>query len=169
MGQIGRLGGPMEALISSPESLDRDSWTTPQWLTDLLPYVDLDPCSNVRSTVRANRTYRLDRGEDGLALPWNGMCFINPPYSDVLPWARKGIEAESIGFLVNADSSTAWWREMTRYCRLMFLFAKRIQFTPPPGVRASTNSKPQALVCDEAFWDACSPELVRFGQLWRRV
>lgn len=68
---------------------DRDCWATPKWLTDLLPSVDLDPCSNAQSTVRALRTYDLSRDEDGLRLPWFGSVYVNPPYSDVTPWADK--------------------------------------------------------------------------------
>lgn len=42
-------------------------------MTDLLPEVDLDPCSNPQSTVRLARPGKalsLEAGEDGLAHPW---------------------------------------------------------------------------------------------------
>jgi hypothetical protein len=45
--------GAVIAELSLPVSTDRDSWATPPWLTELLPEVDLDPCSNNRSTVKA--------------------------------------------------------------------------------------------------------------------
>lgn len=159
--------GPVAA-----ESADRDSWCTPAWLTALLPHVDLDPCSNARSTVRARRTYDLVRGEDGLALPWFGMVFVNPPYSDVLPWAWKlqdERELRSAGYLVNADSSTRWWHALRLLLPLRFDFDKRIQFDAPPGVKRSGNSKPQSLLLDETFWNACDPALQQHGTLWRRA
>lgn len=43
--------------------------------------IDLDPCSNEHSIVNPIRDYQLDRGEDGLVLPWFGRVFVNPPYS----------------------------------------------------------------------------------------
>lgn len=165
--------------------LSRDAWCTPAWLTALLPLVDLDPCSNGRSTVRARRTYAMERGEDGLALPWFGMVFVNPPYSDVMPWAgrlakvyRGGWDAmkwptmdgaSSAAFLVNADPSTKWWHTLRSVLPLRFDFNRRIQFVPPPGIKQSSNSKPQALLCDEQFWKACNPGLAQHGTLWRRV
>ena len=44
---------------------------------ELLPLVDLDPCSNPRSTVRARMTMSLEAGQDGLAAPWVGSVFVN--------------------------------------------------------------------------------------------
>jgi len=42
--------------------------------------IDLDPCSNEWSLVGAAHTYSIDRGEDGLSLPWFGRVWENPPY-----------------------------------------------------------------------------------------
>ena len=150
---------------------DRSSWCTPEWLTAILPHIDLDPCSNARSTVRARQSYAIERGEDGLVLPWSGVVYVNPPYADVMPWVLRAESPDvtACGFLVNVDSSTAWWKRLQQTKPLVFLFSKRIQFVPPPGIRASTNSKPQALVCDEAFWLACDPALSAHGTLWRRL
>jgi hypothetical protein len=155
---------------------DRDSYCTPSWLTVMLPEVDLDPCSNSRSTVRARKTYSLERGEDGLRLPWRDAVFINPPYSDVYPWVDRlwncydrSEGVTSAGFLVNCDPSTKWWKVLCSVLPVRFDFDKRIQFDPPPGVTRSSNSKPQSLLCDEAFWNACDPALAKFGTLWRRA
>jgi hypothetical protein len=38
----------------------------------------------------------------------------------------------------------------------------------PPGIQPSTNNKPQALVCDAAFYEACDPLLTAYGDLWRK-
>jgi hypothetical protein len=158
---------------ASEQASDRDSWCTPPWLTELLPLVDLDPCSNPRSTVRSRRVYDLARHEDGLALPWFGAVFVNPPYSSVLPWAmkmqREYQRVTSAAFLVNADPSTRWWHVLRSIFPLRFDFNRRIQFVPPPGVKQSSNSKPQALLCDEQFWRACDSRLAQHGTLWRRV
>lgn len=148
----------------------RDCWATPKWLTDLLPAVSIDPCSNAQSTVRADVTYDLSRGEDGLARDWFGVVYVNPPYSDVKPWAEKLLGSHAVtaaAFLINVDPSTAWWKLLTERLPFALMFHKRIQFTPPPGVKPSTNNKPQALLMDRAFLSMCSPELLAMGVLWR--
>lgn len=152
---------------------DRDGWCTPKWLTDLLPHVDLDPCSNDRSTVRAKVAYSLETNQNGLELPWFGLTFVNGPFSDLLPWAEK-LQCEirhiyGAAFLVNTDSSTQWWRLLARLLPCRFDFSKRIQFDPPPGVQPSGNSKPQTLLCTETFWRECDEGLAALGVLWRRA
>lgn len=150
----------------------RDGWCTPQWLCDLLPEVDIDPASNARSTIRAKIACDLHRGDDGLVIGWHGLVWVNGPFSDLMPWVEKlHREIRNIygaGFLVNADHSTTWFRVLSRLLPLRFDFSKRIQFVPPPGVTASTNSKPQTLLMTETFWAECHEDLRQHGTLWRR-
>lgn len=129
----------------------RDSWTTPDWLTSLLGRFSLDPCSNERSAVSADRHVCLP--EDGLAISWKDHdVFLNGPYSDLLPWAVKCAEARSVIALVNHDHSTEWYRAFGRSgLHWEFKFNKRIKFIPPPHIRQSSNSKPQSLLCT---WNA---------------
>lgn len=165
----------------------RDCWTTPRWLTDLLPKVTLDPCSNLRSTVRAKRhivssgdpywnnfhdidgTTQWEQG-DGLAVSWkNRSVFVNPPYSKIMPWARKAADARAFIFLVNLDPSTKWMKELRESGgHFRFEFDKRIKFVPPPRIRQSSNSKPQALICNEAGMLMIDEDLKQHGQWWQR-
>jgi hypothetical protein len=46
----------------------RDSACTPKWLAELLGKFDLDPCSNPRSHVQAQKRLMLESGDDGLWL-----------------------------------------------------------------------------------------------------
>ncbi len=154
---------------------DRDSWCTPKWLTDLLPHVSLDPCSNPRSTVSAQETYSLESGKDGLTAPWfRGSVYVNPPFSSILPWASKLCErnpCDPAAFLVNVDPSCTWWRVLTSRLDCALMFSKRIQFDPPPGITPSTNSKAQALIMNEPFLAMCNSGLLNLGTVWqsRRV
>jgi hypothetical protein len=130
-----------------------DEYCTPRSLTELLPQVQLDPCSNLRSTVKAKRTYSLEKKLDGLKLPWTGSVFVNWPYSDPMPWAAKTIAELDNGHCTDAiilcklDSSTEWWKVITQ--RLspnaieelpdtldLWLFNDRIQFDEPPELVA---------------------------------
>ncbi len=48
--------------------------------------IDLDPCSNPHSIVSAGEAWELP--VDGLALPWFGRVFCNPPWSEYGVWAH---------------------------------------------------------------------------------
>jgi hypothetical protein len=116
-----------------------DSYCTPRWLTGLLPTVDLDPCSNPRSTVKARRTYSLEKRLDGLQMPWTGSVFLNFPYSNPLPWAQKLTVEREAGRCVEAivlcklDPSTEWWRVLLGGgAPDVWMFERRIQFDEPP-------------------------------------
>lgn len=64
-------------------SMASPDWQSPPWLVELarhtLGVIDLDPASDVEANeiVRAGRIYTKE--DDGLALPWFGNVFINPP------------------------------------------------------------------------------------------
>lgn len=116
-----------------------DSYCTPAWLTGLLPPVDLDPCSNPRSTVRAKRTFSLEKRLNGLQLPWAGSVFLNFPYSNPMPWCYRLIDELASGrctqaiVLCKLDPSTSWWKVLTGFGQPeLWVFDKRIQFDEPP-------------------------------------
>src|SRR6266853_968221 len=56
--------------------------------------------------------------DDGLAQPWDGVCWMNPPYGKTIgQWMRKAYESAQAGAtvvcLVPARVDTRWWH---RYC-----------------------------------------------------
>lgn len=122
-----------------------DSWCTPKWLADALGPFDLDPCSNERSHIHATR--RIQLPEDGLATPWDGSVFCNPPYSAPLPWCERlaGYDLPWVA-LVKLDTSTAWWRVLMASGAQWAPFRERLRFEPPAGVAASSNNFCSALV-----------------------
>ena len=153
----------------------RDSWRTPKWLCDLLPEVDLDPASNQLSHVRARRSCCLERGEDGLRVPWNGSVFLNGPYSYMLPWVDKARKWMGSGMdrflcLVKVDPPTRWWKMLTArhygHRVHMWLFDKRLQHEPPPRIRPSTNNFPSALVEWRAHDSRALSALDSVATLW---
>jgi hypothetical protein len=115
-----------------------DAQCTPRDLALELGTFGLDPCSNPRSHIRALRTYQLERGEDGLSLPWtlggNTPCsvFVNGPYSDPLPWCER-LRAHEAGWcaLWKADFTTEWWRQLMASGAMWAPFRKRLTFEKP--------------------------------------
>lgn len=151
-----RVSGEEAGDDQEPEpevEIDRDTWCTPKWLTDAIGPWDLDPCANERSHVQASREFRLDeRGEDGLFMASKvdakHRVFINPPYSDVLPWIEAYAHTRFC-FLLKFDPSTEWFATLMQHTKLvLFPRGTRVQFEAPEGVpadKAKANQFPHAL------------------------
>jgi uncharacterized protein (DUF433 family) len=157
--------------IAAAVAFSRDSFCTPKHIADLLPVHDWDPCSNPHSHIRALRRCCLEHGQNGLEVVWNGVLWCNGPFSNLMPFVEKLAQSPAVtaaGFLVNVDSSTAWWRRLTEQLECIFFFDKRIQFDPAPGVKTSTNNKPQALIAHRAYLDLCDPKLFELGSTYER-
>lgn len=145
------LSGCSGVVLPSTDEPDRDTWCTPKWLADAVGEFDLDACSNERSHIRSRAVYRLADGDDGLrdaaSVPPSWRVWINPPYSagQVIRWVRAYRHTRFV-FLVRLDPSTEWFGEMYAASEaLMVPRGKRIDFEPPPGVKASSNPFPHVL------------------------
>jgi hypothetical protein len=138
--------------VTDPDDIDRDTWCTPRAIALAVGPVDLDPCTNERSHIIAARTFRLDRGQDGLKLARyvskNTRTWINPPYShgNVIRWV-KAYRHTRFTFLVRFDVSTVWWSELWGFASYLCTPKDRVMFEPPPGVEEPPGSPfPHALL-----------------------
>lgn len=161
---------PVNALGGSGEPA-RDEWCTPAWVAEMIGRFDLDPCSNARSHIRATARYSLDDGDDGLALAAKvaptARVFVNPPYSagSVAKWV-SAYGHTRFCFLLRFDPSTEWFCVL--YARSLLVAiprGRRINFEPPPGVRASSNTFPHALFY--ARPEDATPAVLRACIAWR--
>ena len=97
---------------------DSDNYATPiKFMAQLENefQFDLDPCP-LRSEI------------DGLQIEWNGNIYINPPYSNIEPFIRKGIDeikanrATKCVYLIPIRSDTKYWHD------LVLKYASEIRF-----------------------------------------
>src|SRR5689334_4639149 len=114
----------IDALLSN----ESEEWYTPPVYIEaarkVMGKIDLDPasCAKAQRTVKATKYYSLERGENGLMLPWPGRLWVNPPYCKVSGksnqeiWSSRlisqyvaGITTEAI-LLVNASTETVWFQ-----------------------------------------------------------
>jgi phage N-6-adenine-methyltransferase len=123
-------------------------WATPP---DLFDWLDrqfsftLDACA---SADNAKCCHYFTRKENGLAQPWTGRVWCNPPYGRVIgQWVQKAWEstqsgaAELVVCLVPARVDTSWWHEYCDRGEVRFLRG-RLRF----GGAGSSAPFPSALV-----------------------
>jgi phage N-6-adenine-methyltransferase len=75
---------------------------------------------------------------DALATPWRGLwmgwAWLNPPFADIGPWARKcaetGSRRQPIAFLVPAAVGANWFRDFVDGRALVLFLNGRLKFMP---------------------------------------
>ncbi len=132
--------------MSNPlHSSESSQWYTPPRIVEIareiLGEIDLDPASHevANTIVRASRFYDGING-DGLALPWAGRVFANPPYSkkDGGPiglWVGKLLaeytegDVDAFALVVNATPDREWFVRLHRAPNVMIaLLPERVSF-----------------------------------------
>jgi hypothetical protein len=94
-----------------------DNYATPKWLLEILFPTGkyFDPCPL--------------GGSGGLESEWplEIPVFINPPFSNPLPWVRKGAEHPGeVVMLLQVDPTTKWWTYSDRF--KVTLIGSRLHF-----------------------------------------
>ena len=133
-----RLAAANHAVSDDPD-YDGDEWYTPAEYIEaarrIMGSIDLDPasCDEAQEVVKA--AYYYTKQDDGLAMPWFGRVWLNPPYSTPLirQFVTKLIEEHNAGniteavILTNNSSDTAWFHDLL--CRYPACFTRgRVQF-----------------------------------------
>jgi len=110
-----------------------DKYETDSWIKAMFPLDDVtwfDPCPI---------DYHPDTHDDGLTMNWVAECskhwavgaFVNPPYSNPLPWVQKAIEENKNGLtvvmLLKHDSSTEWYRSLHEASARMLMVNRRLK------------------------------------------
>lgn len=124
----------------------------PPDLVRRLGHFDLDPCTPLdRKWDTADRHYT--QADDGLAQPWAGRVWMNPPYSDIGPWVQKMAAHRDGIALIFARTETSWWqRHVWPAADSVLFIAGRIEFVRADGKPGgNTAGAPSALVAYTPF------------------
>ena len=142
--------------------MGKDEWLTPPEILKALGPFDLDPCSPVnRPWPTASEHYTVE--DDGLALPWRGRVWCNPPFGrEAVKWLRRMAEHGNGVALIPARTETAMFFEAVWGAAHSVLFLKgRPHFHHVSGERAPFNSG--APICLVAYGGAQNLNTCRLG------
>lgn len=96
-----------------------DMWATPQDFFDRLNTVfrfNVDVCA-LPDNAKCDQYFTPDM--DGLSQPWQGVCWMNPPYGrEIGKWVEKAFKSAkehgaTVVCLLPARVDTRWWHD---YC-----------------------------------------------------
>ena len=163
-----------DAMFSSA----KDDWNTPASLLVLvrqLGAIGLDPCSNAGSIVGAKVEWRLDHGDEGLALPWTGygLTYVNPPYgAGIIDWVAKGATEFTAGIacenelvvLLPARTDTRWLQRWAAQADAICFLRGRLRFLGAPSSAPFPSCVAYWGPRVQSFIDTFAPEgrVVRF-------
>ncbi len=112
-----------------------DEWYTPPGIFDALGLTfDLDPCAPVGGVpwIPARRSLSID--DNGLAAPWKGRVWLNPPYgAQTGQWLGKLADHGDGIALVFARTDTVWFQQSAPRADALCLISGRIRFFDADG------------------------------------
>lgn len=139
-----------------------DSWSTPfpLWEEILKRYypansIVFDPCPN-RDRILPG-TFVTPLPSDGLAFPWEDRFFVNPPWSDITPWAHKALLSGQVGiFLIPTRTDQRWFQEVGPCVKLVHLGGRVNYINPATGTtqvidKLTGKLKPGAISCPSSL------------------
>ena len=126
-----------------------NEWYTPEDHLEVarkvLGGIDLDPASSALANERVGAARYYTQEDDGLAQPWSGRVWLNPPYSQpaIAQFAEKLVSEWEAGkvsaaiALTHNYTDTAWFHRLANACKAICFTRGRIGFISPEGKKAA--------------------------------
>lgn len=171
----------MDAYISSSQSTE---WYTPRAVLDaviaVLGAIDCDPASNP-PPYNVPAAVHYTAAENGLAQPWPGRVFLNPPYGKgkaLVPWMRYLLQELALGrcsaavVLIPARTDTEafqvlWQLDALCFVRGRLKFNQSRNSAPFPSVLGYAGPDPDRFAGRFAPWGEVLPLWrLRAPQVW---
>lgn len=124
-----------ERLLVGYRNTGEVEWYTPRDIIErvrrTMMGIDIDPasCDDANQHICAQRHYT--KSDDGLAHPWNGTVFVNPPFSDIQAFTDKFIAEAKCGnmtagcFLADSLGQPNWFMDLLGFCNAFFVYTER--------------------------------------------
>lgn len=142
-------------------------WETPQALFDVINSVcnfEVDVCAT-HENAKCAKYYTI--ADNGLLQPWDGMCWMNPPYGRAIAdWMCKAYQESrkpgtAVVCLVPARTDTEWWHRYSMAGNILYLRG-RLKF----GGHKNSAPFPSAVVLlggNMALWSRLQQQLTAQG------
>ena len=125
---------------------NKDEWLTPPYIFEALGHFDLDPCQPMNPPwFIADSFYNIEL--DGLARPWHGFVWCNPPYGKQTPkWLAKMAEHNNGIALIFARTDTRMFHDYVFNADAILFLKGRLSFYDVTGKKGGTAGAPSCLV-----------------------
>lgn len=125
-------------LFSTPQQqVTTDDYFTPPWLFErMAAEFDVDVAAPPGGVPWIPTATYLTQADDGLAQDWHGVVWMNPPFSNPLPWIRRFIRHNNGIALV--PTSNGKWQDELWNSQLSWVTLPAIKFHTPTGPARGT-------------------------------
>ena len=151
-----------------------NEWYTPAPLIEaarrVMGKIDLDPASSAvaNEIVRATKFYTEE--DDGLAQPWEGRVWMNPPYAQPfitqfchrVAWFYERGEVTEAIVLINNASETAYFQALMAFTGAICFPRSRVRFWHPD--KKSAPLQGQAIIYLGSQHEKFCEEFAEFGR-----
>jgi phage N-6-adenine-methyltransferase len=151
----GSLDLPPRQLTRARTWTGDTEWYTPapilEAACEVMGGIDLDPASSDaqqgQASVKAAQYFTI--GTNGLAYPWCGRVWLNPPYArgwidlfvEKMVASYRSGEMQTGILLTNSSTETKWWHMAANACDAVCFPKKRIRFLKVVGDKLTPGRK----------------------------
>ena len=123
-----------QSLFQAPQTeYTNDDWYTPKWIFDTLGLTfDIDVASPPDGVPWIPARSRFTMADDGLSQAWDGLVWMNPPFSKLTPWAHKFIDHGN-GIALTPFAKSKWLKHMWDSKATLLPLTSDLKFSKPDG------------------------------------
>ncbi len=135
-----------------------DDYYTPAWVFERMGLTfDLDVCSPPGGVPWIPTARHFTMEDDGLAHPWVGRVWMNPPFSEPKAWVERFIE-HGHGVCLIPASNGEWFHKL-------WLAADGLSVPFPTAMKWHTGTSVPTRVLVAAFGDECVNAIAKLGRV----